>query len=294
MYALARNSWKFQKRDKRKIKVQHIEFNSLAPDTVEEMFTALSLIEIWTGKAYVRKNGEPDHNKDDNELAVLGKKLLLDTEDKTNGLEITGENMEKTNRKVVIIKARQGYHAYRQMIHYYAMKNLLIYLEENPGETISSINKGFKKECDTRWVNLGGQLVKEKDVFELCEKITKGDLNTWDEIHKSYNILWEAYPKDKQQHAYASLLSLLDIDHIAQSVWEEQLNRVIKTQEYIRDQVYLSRKKDYENPFRQATFDNEEEMTAVIHTPEENSFVIQVREETEEFKKSIEKIRKRS
>ena len=40
---LARNSWKFQNRDKRLRKVQNIEFDSLAPDTAEEMFAAMRL-----------------------------------------------------------------------------------------------------------------------------------------------------------------------------------------------------------------------------------------------------------
>ncbi|MBE3123961.1 MAG: DUF4954 family protein, partial [Planctomycetes bacterium] len=41
MYALARNTWKFHNRDKRQRKVQKIEFDSLAPDTAEEMFAAM-------------------------------------------------------------------------------------------------------------------------------------------------------------------------------------------------------------------------------------------------------------
>ncbi len=57
MYALARNTWKFTTRDKRKTKTQHIEFDSLAPDTVEEIFAALGLLERWTGKAALRAKG---------------------------------------------------------------------------------------------------------------------------------------------------------------------------------------------------------------------------------------------
>ena len=55
MYALARNTWKFQTRDKRKTKIQNIEFDSLAPDTIEEIFTARHLLEIWVGKVGLRK-----------------------------------------------------------------------------------------------------------------------------------------------------------------------------------------------------------------------------------------------
>jgi hypothetical protein len=71
------------------------------------------------------------------------------------------------------------------------------------------------------------------------------------------------------------------------------LNKAVKIQEYIRDQVYITRKKDFENPFRQATYRNMAEMTAAIGTIEDNSFVKQVRAETEEFKNKIEQIKKR-
>ena len=54
MYALARNTWKFQSRDQRVSKAQHIEFDSLAPDTAEEMFRALELLERWVGQAALR------------------------------------------------------------------------------------------------------------------------------------------------------------------------------------------------------------------------------------------------
>ena len=72
----------------------------------------------------------------------------------------------------------------------------------------------------------------------------------------------------------------------AMSSWKE-------IQEYVRDQVYTTRKKDFENPFRQATYRNMDEMTAAIGTIEDNSFVKQVRGETEEFEKRIQQIKKR-
>ena len=57
MYALARNSWKFKNRDKRINKTQHIEFEPLAPDTMEEVFQAMRLLEIWTAKAALQQTG---------------------------------------------------------------------------------------------------------------------------------------------------------------------------------------------------------------------------------------------
>jgi hypothetical protein len=44
MYALSRNAWKYQDRDKRIQKTQHIEFDYLAPDTINEIFDALSIL----------------------------------------------------------------------------------------------------------------------------------------------------------------------------------------------------------------------------------------------------------
>src|ERR1044072_7852631 len=41
MYALARNSWKYVDRDKRTEKIQQIEYDYLAPDSVEEMLASL-------------------------------------------------------------------------------------------------------------------------------------------------------------------------------------------------------------------------------------------------------------
>ena len=51
MYALARNTWKFQNRDKRNTKIQNIEFDSLAPDTIEEIWQGRALLEKWITQA---------------------------------------------------------------------------------------------------------------------------------------------------------------------------------------------------------------------------------------------------
>jgi hypothetical protein len=67
----------------------------------------------------------------------------------------------------------------------------------------------------------------------------------------------------------------------------------VKIQNFVCDQVYASRKKDFDNPFRQTTFRNKAEMTAAFGTIDENSFIIQVRKETEEFKLLADEIIKR-
>lgn len=299
MYALARNTWKFQTRDKRKVKVQNVEFDSLAPDTVEEIITARRLLEIWTAKAALLKDGAAPKSQNEDELARMGRKLLAAGDSQTGGLEILGENQEKSARKTIIEKATQGYRAYGEMLHHYAVKNLLSYMQDNESATFDDL-------CDTlagdprreggrerEWGNLGGQLIPGNNLRELLSKIKSNNLKTWEEIHQAYHKQWESYPLQKQRHALSVLMYLLDTESLSLDQWFAALDEACRIQELISDRVYSSRKKDYDNPFRQATFRNPEEMEAVIGTAENNSFVKQVKTETGKFKQTVETIKQR-
>jgi hypothetical protein len=287
MYALARNSSKFQQRDKRKRKVQHIEFESLAPDTAEEMFAGRRLLEIWTAKANLRRKAASLDGRSDDDLATLGRELLSQKEN-LQGLEILGENMERTARKVVILKPYEAYHAYGDMLLYYAVKNLMAHAGSS-----SSMCGALKDGAQRQWANIGGQLVPVRDIDLLRSDIGTGKLSTWKDIHARYDALWQAYPLEKQRHAYMTLCRLLSTDGLTRPQWLSALDKAVKVQEYIRDQVYVSRKKDFDNPFRKATYRNMEEMTAAIGTIDDNSFVKQVRKETEDFRKAIEELKKK-
>ena len=76
MYALARNAWKYQKRDLRKRKFQHIEFDAYAPDSMEEVISGRKLLEIWTAKAWLRTQGKNVDGQSDKALREVGKELL--------------------------------------------------------------------------------------------------------------------------------------------------------------------------------------------------------------------------
>ena len=294
MYALARNTLKFQSRDTRKTKAQNIEFDTLAPDTAEEMLAGMRLLEIWTAKARLRADqGDPSGRTDD-DLARLGRDLLSGSPPQTAGLEVLGENMERSQRKVLILKPREGYHAYRAMLLYYAVKNLLAYLCAHPQATLRSMGEDLSGPRQREWLNLGGQLVSSADLTQLLSEIKAGQYRTWPEIHAAYDKLWAVYPQQKLQHALATLLTLLDAPELTPQAWNQTLDEAVRIQEFIRDQVYISRKKDYDNPFRQATFANAEEMRAVIGTAEDNSFVKQTRKDTDAFKVLVQNIRARA
>ena len=293
MFALARNTSKFLGRDKRVNKIQHIEFESLAPDTVEEIFHARHLLEIWTGKAELRRMGKYKNDASQDQLAGIGRELLNGPRENVAQLEVLGENMEKTHRKAVVGKAYEAYHAYRDMLLYYAVKNLVMFLQANTGVNFDSMQKILKGRRVQDWGNLGGQLARVKDIDQLRADIGGGQLSCWEDIHKRYDALWQAYPLEKQKHAFASLCDLYGVAELSKAQWSDALNKAVGIQEFVRDQVYITRKKDYDNSFRQATFRNNEEMIAAIGVIDDNSFVKQVRKETEEFKQQIAEILKR-
>jgi len=293
MFALARNCWKFKNRDKRKIKIQKIEFDMLAPDTVEEIFTGLRLLEIWTAKSYLSSHGENPVAKNEDELSLFGKKLFSGPIEELKKFEVIGENIENSRRKVSILKPYRAYHAYEDMLFYYAVKNIVEFMIQHKDISLADTTKTLGCERVCSWVSLGGLLVAEEDVAALTRRIKNGQLSTWNDVHAAYDSLYDTYQLSKQKHAFATLTSIFEGKPITVPVWLKCLDRAECIQEFIRDEVYLSRKKDYENPIRNSIFRNQEEMTSVIGTPETNSFVKQVQQETEDFKKIVEELKKR-
>ena len=290
MYALMRNSWKFHSRDNRHAPTQHIEFDFLAPDTVEEIFQARRLLEIWTAKAHCKQQGQAEELTDD-ALAQMGQKLLADKPEVVDALTILGEDMENSRRAVVILKARQAWEAYRQMLVYYAVKNLLDWqgkkseIQNPKSEMAGELGAPRAKN----WVNLGGQLMTRASFDELREDIKAGNLADWDAIHKACDKYWLEYPQAKQRHAFATLLAIFGDAEFSPELWNDALDQARDAQRFICEQTYQTRLKDFKNPFRQTTFRNAQEMTAVVGTIDDNSFVKQVRQETEDFEKKIER-----
>ena len=291
MYAIARNTSKYQSRDKRLRKVQNIEFETLAPDTVEEIIEGRKLLEVWVAKAYLRKKGENPEKYEYYDLRDCGKNLLDNESETVKKLEVFGEHMEKGKRKVRILKPLEAYHAYGDMITYYAVNTLMHYLEAHPELDMEAIVNSMRGKRLRKWINLGGQTMPEEDVDQLRADIRDGKLNTWDEIHHRYDELWENYQAEKLHHAYFALMFLYkdETDVLTKEMWHENLDKAIRIQHFICDQVYESRKKDYENEFRTATFRNEDEKIAVIGKIEDVKFVKQIREETEKFVALIQK-----
>ena len=121
---------------------------------MEEALTARRLLAEWTGKAWLIAKGEYKDDTPKAELAEIGHKLMRNDPDTVKSLDIFGENMEKSHRKVRILKTYKAYNAYGNMLTYYAVKNVLSYLENNPQESFASISNLQKKARVSDWVNL--------------------------------------------------------------------------------------------------------------------------------------------
>ena len=76
MYAITRNKSKFCKRDKRVVKVQHIETDPFAPDTMQEVLAAGRRIIALTGR-YLKAQGEKSGCRNDGRLVVPSGKGLF-------------------------------------------------------------------------------------------------------------------------------------------------------------------------------------------------------------------------
>ena len=250
-----------------------------------DVIEARKLLEVWVAKAYLRSKGEDPDTHEYYGLRALGKQLLDHEPATVDALEVFGEHMEKGHRKVRILKPRKAYHAYGDMITYYAVNTILHYLETHPEESIHTLSDQMKGKRLRKWINLGGQTMPQEDVDQLRADINNGVLNSWDEIHHRYDELWTRYQIEKTRHAYFSLMFLYkdETDVLTEAMWKETLLHAIEIQRFICDQVYESRKKDYDNPFRNATYRNEAEKIAVIGKIDEVSFVKQIRKETESF-----------
>ncbi|MDR1587144.1 MAG: DUF4954 family protein, partial [Treponema sp.] len=116
LYALERNSWKARDRDRRKKKIQRIETDYLAPDTAEEIITALSLLETWLQNA--------GYDRED--------PAAPDASGSGEPRTIPAPDLERSRRGQVVIKPFKAIAAYRRMLELYAAKTLAAFLDSRP------------------------------------------------------------------------------------------------------------------------------------------------------------------
>ena len=277
LYALTRNAIKSADRDNRIEKIQHIEYNFLAPDTVTEMMQTLLILEQLVAKAYHQhiKNNQIFTNE---QLQQIGKELLCYQKDIVESLDITADDFENTKRKVKIVKAYEAYYIYKELIVYYAAEQLIAFAQNQPGLDIEKLLSSIQHQQNyTVWTNVGGQLIPKDTVEQLKKDIKNGSTKSWEAIHTFYQQQSQQYPEQKLAHALCSAASIsnINIKNIDNNVLKQWLQASMSTKEWMTKNIYESRAKDYENPFRKMVYASEEEMDAVVGKLEENTFIQQ-------------------
>lgn len=295
MYALVRNSWKYVDRDKRAEKVQHIEYDFLAPDTVNEMFHSLELIEVAVGSAYLRS-----HKMDDQlefpALITFGKTLLEKNDPVLESLEVTIQGMEHSKRKTILLKAPKAYSIFKEMIRYYGQIQLINYMSAHAFASIDNLLESLPQRLKRKqWINIGGQLFLADEVESLKQEIKEGKLKNWDAVHGWYLEKGSQYPEQKFKHALASLMEVNDKK--AKEFRPEDFNllidEAIEMKKYISDGIRTSRSKDYGNHFRNMVYDNDTEMEKVVGKLEDNGFINDQENELALFIVKMQELKKR-
>ncbi len=287
MYALERNSAKHSDRDLRMDRTQRIEYDYLAPDSVNEMFDALEIMERSVGKAAGAGSA-------DERCRALGRKLLEQSPDQVAGMHLVSEGIENSGRPVELLKVHRAYPVFRDLIRWYGTSNLVRWMNQNKEARFGEISSLVAPSRES-WLNVGGQLMTVGQVEEIREGIASKLIMEWDGLHDCYRQFGEGYPLKKLSHALRCLLELEGMRNgdLTPERLRQFLEQSRETSRWIAAQVEASRQKDYRNPFRKMTYDNEKQMEAVLGKPSANSFLAQSRLKQKAYEEAVEGILKR-
>ena len=273
MYALARNEEKYEARDQRGDKTHHIEYNFLAPDSINEIFDSIHLLKKFTGLALAKKQKK---KLNEEQVIALGEKLLETKDPIMDELEILADEFENAGRKVQLTKVQQAYLVFKELLVYYGVNQLLHFAWNNK---ITDWEKFYSalplRARRSSWSNIGGLLFPQPSINTLKKDIYSGKIKSWDEVHSFYTINSQIYPEQKLQHAFASLLEILQIKPAGfdKKIFKELIKQALATREWMVKGIFDSRAKDYHNPFRKMVYDNRKQMETVIGKLDENSFI---------------------
>ena len=263
MYALTRNAGKYVDRDRRTEKIQHIEYDFLAPDTINEIFDALKLLSA------------------------------LKT-DAAGTAEISG--WENSKHKASILKVPQAIIIFNELVRYYGTMELFRHIQKNKFGNFEELKKTLSAKIQrSEWLNIGGQLIQKTEIDKLKRNIKSGKIKSWDELHNFYRQQGVAYAADRLDHGYTSLLEILHITpkQFTPALFKQLLGQALETKEWMCKGIFDSRAKDHNSPFRKMVYDTNEEMNQVIGRLEDNSFIQEQLKELDAMKMQVKAILKK-
>lgn len=172
MYALMRNKYKFSRRDRRKVKTQHIECDPFAPDTICECVKAIARLQELTKRA---------------------------EELNENPTQLFDERAQK-KYGAIISKVPQAIEAYRQIIAVFCAQSFIDYCKAR--------EKNFFDPKDlqglplyTDFSNIGGQVIATKRLQVLFSLIKNKKITSWEKVHAFYDEEEGRYVETKASYA---------------------------------------------------------------------------------------------
>ncbi|WP_407429347.1 DUF4954 family protein [Treponema sp.] len=289
MYAVARNKAKFEKRDKRIVKIQNIETDPFAPDTIQEVEQALrKIIELTADYLVSQKKENALAASDKNELYQNAKDFLHKNPD--SDFVLTDKNAQK-KYGAKIVKPVKAYKAYRRIVKYFAVRTLCEYCDRNAKKWISSedIFKISKMPLYTKWVNIGGQIIPEKCLTELFDSIKNSSIDSWQTVHEFYNECQKHYEDYKVSYALNLLEKLYSrpLGEFNRKIFDGIIEDVLFANQNMYEATLISRMKDFDDEFRMQTFRNAREMDAVLGGITDNEFILEMKQQTESFEEKV-------
>jgi hypothetical protein len=248
VYALERNKRKAPLRDKRKRPLQHYETDYLAPDTVGEIIAASALLSRWRRDSVYKDVYAP------------------------------AGALERSRQPVRIVKTNEALAAYRAMLAYYAVRTLTGYFAGRGGaDYFYAFQKKAPAAISLAWENLGGQLVPAAKAKALRNRIRNGSIASWEAVHNEYARLHAEAPFDYALNALAVLRHLVEETRISAEQWNAVVEEAVAATDYIAEQVLVTKRKDYTDPFRLITYHNGAERDAVVGRLEDNLCIRETR-----------------
>ena len=260
-YALERNAWKSKDRDQRLERIQPLEYDYLAPDTINEIFDAIELLSAL--------------KTDDNGTA-------------------TASGWENAKRPTRVHKIPQSLEAYKEAIELYAGETVINYLIDANINSIEKLKETFPTQIKREeYENIGGQVMPVSVLNRLKKSIKSGEIETWDEVHVYYNNQYSAYPLQKARHAFTSYLEIrgISLAGFDSAELDRMLERSLHIKKNYAKGVYDSRAKDYQSKFRLMMYNDFEEMEEVIGKLDDNSFIQLKFKEALEFEEKIKMLK---
>lgn len=285
MFAIARNNSKFKKRDKRVIKIQHIETDPFAPDTMEETLEAIDRLISLTAEILPKLDPERAAKATTpEEMYQAAKDFMHHNESAVFTLR---DDICQKKYGATVFKPARAYKMYRKIIKFFATRTILQYFEK---ERITSLSlevlfKIRRIPLYTEWENIGGQIIPKKKRLELFEKIKSGQIDTWDKIHDFYNQCQDEYENYKVRYSIYLLEKLYStpIEEFSDYLYNNIIEDVTVISQEMYEASYKSREKDYTDYYRQMVYSSGEEMKNVLGPMEENDFLIEFKKNTDDF-----------